>query len=726
MAHHAAIKPTNAQKPKRQPRQVHVPGQMSHRQILEVLTGVLAAFFTAILSSTIVANALPTIMSELHGSSTDLAWVITAALLANAATTPIWGKLSDLYSKKLLVQLSIIIFVAGSILAGASQDIPTLLTARVIQGVAMGGLTALAQAIIGSMIPPRERGRYSGYMGAVMAVATAGGPLLGGFIVDSPLGWRWTFYVCIPLAIIALIVLQVTLRLPHTKVKAKIDWIGATLLTAGVSLILIWVSFAGKPDYYEWISWQSAVMLGGGIAMLLIMLFVETKVSQPIIPLKIIRQRTTALAIVASVAVGIVMFSSSSYLGQYYQISRGETPTVAGLLMLPLIAGNLIGSVGSGQLISRFGRWKPYLLAGSIAMIAGLALTSTIDHQTPLPLIGFYTGVVGLGLGMVLQNLVLAVQNTVSAKEIGSASSSVAFFRSFGGAIGVSVLGTILANRVATLSSEQFAAMGAHLGGSAPAGSTLDLKDMPAPVAMVIRAAYGDATALIFFIALFAGIAAFLCVLFIKEVPLRKTVDLEPKVQTEREAAQLGAALSESAAGYSMVGSSTADDLSATTGALPLVTPREDYPDALSEPEGPTSVVEPSKVVGESALTQEEHSKADNLTQTLARTQLLLAQQQVQLSDAIATMVKLTEDQSHASARHVEVSQRLLEWEKRLEQWERRLEAERLRQADAAEYLARQARIQRYPHEADFAEPRSPEYLIEELREALRDGPLSR
>ncbi len=244
------------------------PAVMTHRQIMEALTGLLAAFFTAIISSTIVANALPTIMSELNGTQTDFAWVITAALLANAATTPIWGKLADLFNKKLLVQLSIVIFVAGSVMAGLSETIPLLLTARVIQGVAMGGLTALAMAIIGSIIPPRDRGKYSGYMGAVMAVGTAGGPLLGGFIVDSPLGWRWTFFVCVPLAIIALILLQVTLKLPHVRRPAKIDWLGSILLTSGVSLLLIWVSFAGNPDYYDWWSWQTVAMVGGGVALL--------------------------------------------------------------------------------------------------------------------------------------------------------------------------------------------------------------------------------------------------------------------------------------------------------------------------------------------------------------------------------------------------------------------------------------------------------------------------
>jgi EmrB/QacA subfamily drug resistance transporter len=535
--------------------QRHEPGApMNHRQIMEALTGLLAAFFTAILSSTIVANALPTIMSELKGTQTDFAWVITAALLANAATTPIWGKLADLFDKKLLVQLSIVIFVAGSVMAGFSENIPFLLTARVIQGIAMGGLTALAQAIIGSIIPPRERGKYSGYMGAVMAVGTAGGPLLGGFIVDSALGWRWTFFVCVPLAVVALILLQVTLKVPHIKRPAKIDWVGAVLLTSGVSLLLVWVSFAGKADYYDWWSWQSAVMVGGGVLLLALLVLVESKVSQPIIPLKIISERTTALAIVASVAVGVAMFGSSTFLGQYYQVARAATPTEAGLLTLPMIAGNLVGSVASGQLISRYGKWKRFLIGGTVLLIGGLALAGTMDHTTELWLTGLYTAIFGIGLGMLMQNLVLAVQNTVQASDIGSASASVAFFRSVGGAIGVSVLGAVMANHVKDLATDGLTKLGIQAAGNS--GATLDLKDLPAPVADVMRAAYGDATAGIFMISAAVSVVALLAVLFIKEKPLRRTVDITPEASLEANAA--GEA-----------------GLTAMTGQLPLVSAAE-------------------------------------------------------------------------------------------------------------------------------------------------------
>nr|WP_152915979.1 MFS transporter [Arthrobacter sp. RIT-PI-e] len=504
---------------------------MSHKQILQALTGLLAGLFTAILSSTIVANALPTIMSDLNGSQTDFAWVITAALLANAATTPIWGKFADLFDKKALVQISIVIFVLGSVLAGFAQTIPVLLTARVIQGVAMGGLTALAQAIIGTIIAPRERGRYSGYMGGVMAVATAGGPLLGGFIVDSPLGWRWTFFVCVPLAIIALVLLQLTLKLPDTRRKARVDWLGSILLTAGVSLLLIWVSFAGKEGYYAWFSTETLLMVGGSAILLALLLVVESKVAEPIIPLKIISQRTTALAIIASVAVGIALFATSSYLGQYYQVARGATPPAAGLLTLPMIGGNLLGSIGAGLLVTKYGKWKRFIVAGSLLLITGLGLAGTIDHLTQLWVVGTYTFVFGLGLGLMLQNLVLAVQNTVAVRDIGSASASVAFFRTLGGAAGVAVRGALLGAQVQNKATEGLAAAGAPTTGGASGGS-LDLVNLPAPIAEIVRAAYGDSTALIFLITAGVALVALVCVLFIKETPLRRTVDFAQAAPT--------------------------------------------------------------------------------------------------------------------------------------------------------------------------------------------------
>jgi len=331
----------------------------------------------------------------------------------------------------------------------------------------------------------------------------------------------------VPLAVIALILLQKTLKLTHIKTPARIDWLGSILLTAGVSLLLIWVSFAGQAGYYDWWSWQSALMVGGSVVLLALLVVVESKVSQPIIPLKIIRQRTTALAILASVAVGVAMYASSSYLGQYYQVARGASPTDAGLLTLPMIAGNLIGSVVAGQLVSRFGKWKRYLVGGSILLIGGLALAGTIDHSTELWLVGLYTAVFGLGLGMMMQNLVLAVQNTVAAKDIGAASGAVAFFRTVGGAAGVSVLGALLGTHVSDLVKTGF--QNAHIPVPAGSGSgNMDVKDLPAPIAGIVRAAYGDGTAMIFTVTAVIAVVALLSVLFIKEVALRRTIDVVP------------------------------------------------------------------------------------------------------------------------------------------------------------------------------------------------------
>ncbi|MFC8177391.1 MFS transporter [Rhodococcus sp. 14-2470-1b] len=500
------------------------PDAMSHRQILEALTGLLAALFTALLSTTIVSTALPTIIGDLQGSQTAYAWVITTALLANAASTPIWGKLADLFNKKVLVQSAIVIFVIGSLIAGFAHNVPLLLGARVIQGIGMGGLTALVIAIIGTIVSPRDRGRYSGYTGAVMAVSMSGGPILGGVIVDSPLGWRWCFFVCVPLAVIALGLLQKTLHIKtERKDNVSIDWLGALLLTAGVSVLLVWVSFAGKADYYAWISRETAYLVGGGLLLLVLTVIVEARHKSPIIPLKIVTERTTGLAIIASIAVGVGLFGATTFLGQYFQTARGYSPTEAGLLSIPLVFGMLVASVGSGQLITKFGKWKPFIVTGSVLLVIGFLLLGTIDHATSLWTVGVFITIVGLGTGMLMQNLVLAVQNTVSVHNIGAASSTVAFFRTFGGAIGVSVLGSLLATRVAEKSAAGLAELG--VDGASSGGGSLDLTSLPAPILAVVRTAYGDATGRIFLIAGFVAIVTLIAVILIPNRPLRKTID---------------------------------------------------------------------------------------------------------------------------------------------------------------------------------------------------------
>ncbi|HEY5858565.1 MAG TPA: MDR family MFS transporter [Aldersonia sp.] len=505
------------------------PGAMTHREILEAMTGLLAALFTALLSTTIVATALPTIIGDLQGSQTAYTWVITSALLATAASTPIWGKLADLFNKKVMVQSAIVIFVIGSVIAGFAPNVAVLLVARVIQGIGMGGLTALVVAIIGSIVSPRDRGKYNGYTGAVMAVSMSGGPLLGGVIVDSPLGWRWCFFVCVPLSVIALVLLQRTLHIETERQgSVSIDWLGATLLTAGVSVLLIWVSFAGKDGYFDWISTQSELLVGLGVVLLALTVWVESRAKSPIIPLHIIRERTTALAIIASIAVGIGLFGATTFLGQYFQTARGYSPTMAGVLSMPMVVGMLAASVVSGQLISKYGKWKRFVVAGATILVGGFALLGTLDHATNLWLVAGYIFLVGLGTGMLMQNIVLAVQNTVSVDNIGAASSSVAFFRTFGGAIGVSVLGSILATKVHELTASGLAAMGIDAGASSGSGN-LDVTSLPDPIEALVRASYGDATGMIFLVAAGAAVVTLIAVAFLPNKRLRTTIDLEPQ-----------------------------------------------------------------------------------------------------------------------------------------------------------------------------------------------------
>ncbi|SCL51921.1 MDR family MFS transporter [Micromonospora chersina] len=498
---------------------------MNRRQTLEALSGLLLVLFVAMLSSTVVSTALPKIIGSLNGSQTQYTWVVTATLLTATATTPIWGKLADLFNKKLLIQVAIVVFLAGSVAAGFAHSAGQLIAARAFQGIGVGGLQALVQVAIAAMIPPRERGRYNGYLGGVMALATVGGPLLGGLIVDTSwLGWRWCFFVGVPVAIIALILLQVTLHLPTARRdNVKIDYLGATLIAAGVSLLLVWISFVD--DSFAWLSWQTGAMVGGSVLLLALAVLVESRAAEPVVPLEIVRERTTALAILGSLAVGMAMFGGAVFLGQYFQIGRGYSPTEAGLLTIPMMAGVLLSSIVAGRLITASGKIKPYIVAGSVILVAGFALLGTIDHETSLVLVGAAMFVVGVGVGMTMQNLVLAVQNTVALKDIGAASSTVAFFRSLGGTIGVSVLGAVLARRVTDRITHDLAAAGIPTSGGS-GGSTLNLAALPEPVRNIVRAAYGDATGHIFLISAAIAVVGILAALLLKPVTLRSSLDL--------------------------------------------------------------------------------------------------------------------------------------------------------------------------------------------------------
>ncbi|MFG1651626.1 MDR family MFS transporter [Micromonospora sp. NPDC049275] len=498
---------------------------MTHRQTLEALSGLLLVLFVAMLSSTVVSTALPKIIGSLNGSQNQYTWVVTATLLTATATTPIWGKLADLFNKKLLIQVAIVVFLLGSVIAGFSQSAGQLIAARAFQGIGVGGLQALVQVAIAAMIPPRERGRYNGYLGGVMAVATVGGPLLGGLIVDTSwLGWRWCFFVGVPVAVIALILLQATLHLPTLRREnVKIDYLGASLIAAGVSVLLIWISFVDGS--FAWLSWQTVAMVGGALLLLALAVWVESRAAEPVVPLGIVRQHTTALAILGSLAVGMAMFGGAVFLGQYFQIGRGYSPTEAGLLTIPMMAGVLGSSIVAGRLITRTGRIKPYIVAGSIILVAGFALLGTIDHETSLVLVGVAMFIVGTGVGMTMQNLVLAVQNTVALKDIGAASSSVAFFRSLGGTIGVSVLGAVLAHRVTDQITRDLTAAGIPASG-AGGDSNLNITALPEGIQHIVRAAYGDATGHIFLISAAIGVVGVIAALLLRPVTLRTSLDL--------------------------------------------------------------------------------------------------------------------------------------------------------------------------------------------------------
>ncbi|GII55917.1 MFS transporter [Planotetraspora thailandica] len=498
---------------------------MSHRQILEALSGLLIGLFVAILAATVVSNALPTIIADLHASETTYTWVITTDLLATTISTPLWGKLADLVSKKILVQLSLIIFVVGSAIAGLSQNPGMLLGARVVQGIGAGGLTALTQVIMAVMISPRERGRYSGYLGAVFALATIGGPLIGGVIVDTSwLGWRWCFYVGVPFAVLALIVLQRTLRLPVLKREVKIDWGGAVLIVASVSLLLIWVSFAGNK--YDWLSWQTYVMVGGALVLALLFLLVEMKVREPVVPLRLFRNSTISLAVVSSLLVGVAMFGATTFLSQYFQLARGDSPTKAGIMTLPLILGLAVSSTAAGQIITRTGRWKIFLVAGGLFLTAGFGLMGTLRYDTNYWLLAVYMVAIGMGVGLTMQNLVLAVQNQVRQQDLGAASSVVAFFRTLGGAIGVSALGAVLGHRITDYLDEGLAALGVH--SELSDGSVPRLSALPEPIRAVVQSAYGHGVGDVFLYAAPSALLALIAILFIKEIPLRTAGSEQP------------------------------------------------------------------------------------------------------------------------------------------------------------------------------------------------------
>jgi EmrB/QacA subfamily drug resistance transporter len=495
----------------------------THRQILVIMSGLMMGMFLASLDQTIVSTALPTIVGDFH-HSTFLSWVITAYLLASTASTPIWGKAGDLYGRKRLFQLAIVVFLVASALCGLSRNIFELIAFRGLQGVGGGGLLSLAFAIIGDVIPPRERGRYQGYFGAVFGVSSVIGPLAGGFAVDH-LTWRYIFYVNLPLGIAALIVTNRVLRLPVRKRDVNIDWWGAILLVAGVSCILLAVQLGGTT--YSWESWQIIGLFVLGALVVAGFVLREAVAPEPILPLGLFRLRIFTVSNIISFVSGIAMFGALAFLPQYLQLVHGVSATESGLLLLPLLVGLLAMSISSGIFISRTGRYRWFPLAGTIIVTIGLALLSRLGAHTSLTIIGLDILIFGLGLGLFMQVLTLVVQNAVPMKELGVATSSVTFFRSMGGAIGASALGAVLTAGITAelpryLPPAALAATGDKAGALIGSPAQLDaLKRTHPAIHEGIIQAYSHAIDRLFLVAVPVSILSVIAALFINQVRLR-------------------------------------------------------------------------------------------------------------------------------------------------------------------------------------------------------------
>jgi len=422
------------------------PARLSHRQILLLMVGLMTGMLLAALDQTIVGTALPTIVGKLGGIE-HYSWVVTAYLLASTASTPLYGKISDLYGRRPVFLFAISTFLVGSLLAGASQNMTELIITRGIQGMGAGGLMTLAFTIISDVVSPRERGRYQGLFGAVFGLSSVAGPLAGGYFADH--NWRWIFYINVPLGLIALAVCYHVMRLiPFHKREHAIDWWGALLLVAGVSSILLGLSWGG--NQYAWGSVQIIGLFVIGGVLSLVFLYVESKMAEPILPLQLFRRRTFALANGAGFVFGLVMFGSIIFIPLYLQIVKGASPTRSGLLMLPMMAGIIVTSVTSGRAISKIGRYKWFPVAGAATLIAGMLLFRQLQVDTSMALASLYMVVIGVGLGLCMQALILAVQNAVEMRDLGAATSASTFFRALGGSFGVAILGTVLNSRLNT------------------------------------------------------------------------------------------------------------------------------------------------------------------------------------------------------------------------------------------------------------------------------------
>ncbi|MET8084008.1 MDR family MFS transporter [Micromonospora sp. NPDC005237] len=497
---------------------------LNRQQIRLLMLGLMTGMLLAALDQTIVGTALPTIVGELGGIN-HYSWVVTAYLLASTASTPLYGKMADLYGRRPVFLFSIGTFLLGSLLAGLSQNMTQLIVTRGIQGLGAGGLLTLAFTIISDVVSPRERGRYQGLFGAVFGIASVAGPLVGGYFAETD--WRWIFYINVPLAILAIVVCYHVMRLiPFERRDHAIDWLGAGLLVAAVSCLLLALSWGGN-EY----PWGSGLIIGlfvAGAVLAVLFVLQEARVAEPILPLRLFRSATFALANSAGFVLGLVMFGSIIFIPLYLQIVKGASPTRSGLLMLPMMAGIIVTSILTGRAMSRIGRYKWFPVAGAVTLLVGMLLFTRLQVGTSLWVAFGFMVVIGVGLGLCMQSLVLAVQNAVSVRDLGAGTSSATFFRSLGGSFGVAILGTVLSSRlnsqladrlpgaIAQLPPEQRAAVAASGGTNISINDPATIMALPGAVRAAIQASFVESLHLVF---LTTGLVAIVAVLVTLAMP---------------------------------------------------------------------------------------------------------------------------------------------------------------------------------------------------------------
>ncbi|MEU0118293.1 MDR family MFS transporter [Streptomyces bobili] len=482
-----------------------------------VILALMITMMLAMLDNMIVGTAMPTIVGDLGGLE-HLSWVVTSYTLATAASTPIWGKLGDMYGRKGAFLTSIVIFLVGSVLSGMAQDMGQLIGFRAVQGLGAGGLMVGVMAIIGDLVPPRERGKYQGMMAGVMAIAMIGGPLVGGTITDH-WGWRWAFYINLPLGVVALGLITAVLHLPKKRSQARIDYLGAGLLTIGITSIVLVTTWGGTE--YAWSSARIMELIGIGVSTLVGFVFWQTRAVEPILPLHIFRSRNFTLMAVIGFITGFVMFGATLFLPLYQQSVQGASATNSGLLLLPMLGAMLVTSMVAGRITTSTGRYKIFPVVGSALMIVGLYLLSTMDTGTSRLTSGVFMAVVGLGMGCLMQITMLVAQNSVEMKDMGVASSSATLFRTLGSSFGVAIMGALFNSRVQDAMSERAGSLGSKITEQSAQLDAASLARLPAPAREAYQFAVSDGTHAAFVLGALVAVVALVAAVFVKEVPLR-------------------------------------------------------------------------------------------------------------------------------------------------------------------------------------------------------------